>query len=65
LPPRTDGTEFAIRLLQETGVCVVPGDTFGETARNAWRISYSTSLENIEEAFARMRPWLEKQRFPT
>jgi len=25
------------------------------------RISYSTSMENIEEAFARMMPWLDRQ----
>jgi aspartate/methionine/tyrosine aminotransferase len=63
LPPNTDGTNVAIRMLEETGVCTVPGDTFGENTPNALRISYSTSLENIEEAFARMIPWLEKQHF--
>ena len=61
LPPNTDGTGVAIRMLEETGVCTVPGDTFGENTPNALRISYSTSMENIEEAFARMIPWLEKQ----
>jgi aspartate/methionine/tyrosine aminotransferase len=63
LPPRVDGAAAAIRLLEETGVCVVPGDTFGETTANAWRISYSTSMEMIEEGFARMIPWLEKQQY--
>lgn len=62
LPPRADGTDLATRLLEETGVCVVPGDTFGEHSGNAWRISFSTSMEQIEEAFERMIPWLEKQR---
>jgi len=62
LPPRTDGTDLATRLLEETGVCVVPGDTFGEHSGNAWRISFSTSMEQIEEAFERLIPWMEKQR---
>jgi aspartate/methionine/tyrosine aminotransferase len=62
LPPRTDGSALAIKLLEETGVCVVPGDAFGETALNAWRISYSTSMEQIEEGFARIGPWLAKQK---
>jgi aspartate/methionine/tyrosine aminotransferase len=62
LPPRVDGGALAIKLLEETGVCVVPGDAFGETAMNAWRISYSTSMDHIEEAFRRMIPWLKKQR---
>jgi len=63
LPPRTDGTSLALRLLEETGVCVIPGDAFGETCSNAIRISFSNSMENIEEAFARMIPWLAKQKF--
>jgi len=63
LPPHTDGSNVAMRLLKETGVCVVPGDAFGETTVNALRISYSTSLDQIEEAFARMIPWFERQHF--
>ena len=39
-----------------------PRDTFGESAPNSLRISYSTSLEQIEEAFARIKPWLGKQK---
>src|SRR5699024_4377231 len=60
-PPGVDGANFAMRMLEETGVCVVPGDTFGEDSGNLLRISYSTSLENIEEAFARIQPWMERQ----
>lgn len=63
LPPKTDAGRLAIRMLEETGVCVVPGDAFGETTPNSLRISYSTSMQQIEEAFARMIPWLAKQRF--
>lgn len=63
LPPRADGAALALRLLQETGVCVVPGDTFGDHCSNAWRISYATSMDQIETAFDRMVPWLEAQNF--
>lgn len=63
LPPMTDGTTVALRMLEETGVCTVPGDTFGDSARNALRISFSTSLDQIEEAFDRIMPWLAKQAF--
>lgn len=63
LPPNTDGTNVAIRLLKETGVCTVPGDTFGDSCPNSLRISYSTSMDKIEAAFERMIPWFAKQHF--
>lgn len=61
LPPNTDGSQLALRMLREVGVCTVPGDAFGESCRNSLRISYSTSMAQIEEAFKRMKPWLAKQ----
>jgi aminotransferase len=63
LPAGTDGTDVALRLLSETGVCTIPGSTFGDSCRNALRISYATSLDRIEAAFERMIPWFEKQSF--
>ena len=63
LPPNTDGTNIAMRLLEETGVCVVPGDAFGDSCPNSIRLSYSASMEDIERAFERMIPWLAKQKF--
>lgn len=63
LPPRTDGSLLALRLLEETGVCVIPGDAFGDTCSNAIRISYSNSMDRIEQAFERLIPWMAKQRF--
>ncbi|MCS4503397.1 aminotransferase class I/II-fold pyridoxal phosphate-dependent enzyme [Arhodomonas aquaeolei] len=62
LPPHTDGGQLALRMLEEIGVCVIPGDAFGETTSNAIRISYSNSMEQIEEAFERMIPWLADQK---
>lgn len=63
LPAGADGFDVAMRLLEETGVCTIPGGTFGESCNNALRISYSTSMENIEAAFERMIPWLAEQLF--
>ena len=57
------GANVALKLLRETGVCTISGDTFGDAGRNALRISYSTSLDQIEEAFKRIIPWMEKQNF--
>lgn len=61
LPRGVDAAGLAMRLLEETGVCVIPGDAFGENSSDLLRISYSTSMENIERAFARMIPWMAKQ----
>lgn len=61
LPPHTNATNLAMRMLEEIGVCVVPGEAFGENCMNSLRISFSTSMEKIEEAFERMIPWLAKQ----
>ncbi|MEX0791833.1 MAG: aminotransferase class I/II-fold pyridoxal phosphate-dependent enzyme [Pirellulaceae bacterium] len=61
LPPHTNASTIALRMLEEIGVCVVPGEAFGESCINSLRISYSTSMDKIEQAFERMIPWLAKQ----
>lgn len=61
LPPNTDATRVAYRMLEEIRVCTIPGEAFGISCPNSLRISYSTSMENIEEAFSRMIPWLAKE----
>lgn len=63
LPEGVNGSNLALRLLKETGVCCIPGETFGSSCHNAIRLSYSTSLENIERAFERIIPWMKKQDF--
>ncbi|MBS3803068.1 MAG: pyridoxal phosphate-dependent aminotransferase [Oleiphilaceae bacterium] len=63
LPLHVDGSDLALRMLKETGVCVVPGDAFGESTTNALRFSFSASVETIEEAFDRIIPWMAKQNF--
>jgi aminotransferase len=62
LPPGVDGTRLALQMLEETGVCTIPGDTFGECVPNSLRLSFSTSMDNIEQAFERIIPWLKRQK---
>jgi len=50
-----DCEEFSERLLFEEKVAVVPGNAFGACGSGHVRCCYATSLEQIEEALARMR----------
>ena len=54
-----DGSVFADRLLDETGVCVLAGTAFGEVGRDHIRISYANSRENLAEALQRIRGFVE------
>lgn len=62
IPPgwETD-REFALSLLREAGVAVVPGSVFGDTGSGRVRIAYSNSIERIDEAFDRLEEWLAAQ----
>lgn len=48
----TNSTEFAQRLLQEAHVALVPGEAFG--ADGFVRLSYATSMRNLEEGMNRI-----------
>lgn len=52
--------EFALRLLQEERVVVIPGNGFGEAGEGFIRISYATSEEMIEEGLRRIAKFLMK-----
>ena len=52
--------EFATRLLEEAHVATVPGSAFGDCGEGALRLCYSTSPENIREAFDRMETFIRK-----
>lgn len=52
--------EFAEQLLKESGVAVVPGNTFGESGEGYVRCSYSVSRDVIQEALERMREFTSK-----
>ncbi len=57
-----DEEEFTERLLLQEKVAVVPGTAFGECGRGHVRCCYATSMENIEEALARMARFVERHR---
>lgn len=48
------GEKFAEIALNEFSVALVPGTSFGDSAKNYVRISYANSLENIENAIKRI-----------
>jgi len=46
-------------ILEEAGVALLPGNSFGKYGEGYLRISYANSLENLHKALERMRPVLE------
>jgi LL-diaminopimelate aminotransferase len=53
----SNSLEFCTNLLNATGVSVVPGIIYGEHGEGFFRISLSTSTEQIEEAMHRFINW--------
>ncbi len=53
------GAVLAERLLQDEGVCVLPGSAFGTFGDDHIRISYANSRENLTEALGRIRALVE------
>lgn len=52
--------EFALRLLEEESVAVVPGDAFGSAGEGCVRACYATSYEELEIALDRIAQFLER-----
>ena len=52
--------EFALRLLNEEKVVVVPGNAFGESGEGFIRISYAYSLKDLKNALARVENFIKK-----
>lgn len=50
--------DFAIRLLKEKRVTVIPGTGFGEGGEGFVRLSYATSEESIQKGLLRMREFV-------
>jgi aminotransferase len=48
------GEEFALRLLHEKGVAVVPGNAFGAECADYIRLSFATSLDKLGTAWERI-----------
>ncbi|MFZ6862638.1 pyridoxal phosphate-dependent aminotransferase [Undibacterium sp. Ji67W] len=54
-----DADAFAKQVLNEVGVVIVPGLDFGPATASAYvRLSYANSMENLQEAIARLRKFL-------
>ena len=51
--------EFAMRLLQEKHVVVVPGTGFGEGGEGFVRLSYATSEVTIQEGLRRIKAFVD------
>ena len=58
-PTGLDDETFALRLLQERGVAVVPGSAFGPSGRGFVRLSYATSMEKLKLAVGRFVKFIE------
>ena len=61
--PNVQGTGFDTRdlqhrLLEETGVALVAGTSFGALGEGYLRVSYANSLENVNEAVSRINDFL-------
>jgi aminotransferase len=52
--------DFALKLLHEEKVAVVPGGAFGACGEGFVRCAYATSLENIKEAMARIGKFVKR-----
>ncbi|MFL2784794.1 MAG: pyridoxal phosphate-dependent aminotransferase [Dehalococcoidia bacterium] len=61
--PNVEGTglssvEFADRLLEEAGVAVLSGESFGKFGKGFIRISFANSTANLEEALQRIKKFV-------
>lgn len=54
--------DFALNLLEEENVAVVPGEAFGASGAGFIRCSYATDFEQIKEALARMQRFVARLR---
>ena len=50
--------EAASKLLDEAGVAVLSGASFGPCGEGYIRLSYATSMENLEQSLDRIGSWL-------
>jgi aminotransferase len=55
-----DSDSFAMRLLEEEEIAVVPGDAFGKSGAGFVRASYATAYEQIEEALNRLERFMRR-----
>ena len=53
-------SDFASKLLNETGVALLDGESFGKYGKGHVRISFANSRENLSEAIARIEKFVSK-----
>jgi aminotransferase len=56
--------EFALQLLKDEKVAVVPGTAFGECGEGFVRCAYATSMDNIKEAMLRIKRFISQRKRP-
>jgi aminotransferase len=59
-PTGMNEEEFAMKLLEEEKVAVVPGSAFGASGKNHIRCSYASSMENLQESLRRIARFVER-----
>jgi aminotransferase len=52
--------DFAMSLLEEEEVAVVPGEAFGKSGEGFVRVSYATAYEKLEEALSRIESFMRR-----
>ena len=52
--------EFAMRMLEQEHVAVVPGTAFGDCGEGFLRISYAYSIEDLKIALGRMQRFISR-----
>ena len=52
--------EFALKLLEEEKVAVVPGTAFGDCGEGYLRISYAYSLQDLKRALERLERFVRR-----
>ena len=55
-----DGDTFAMKLLEEEEVAMVPGEAFGMSGAGFMRASYATSYEKLEEVLNRLERFMRR-----
>lgn len=57
-----DSQMFCQQLLQDTGVALTPGFDFGQQNANLYvRFAYTTKIDRLQQAIARIKDWLQSQ----
>ncbi|MEG1923865.1 MAG: aminotransferase class I/II-fold pyridoxal phosphate-dependent enzyme [Clostridia bacterium] len=54
-----NGQQFALKILDEKKVAMVPGDAFGKFGENNVRISYAYSMENLKLGMSKIKEFLD------